>query len=567
MRPVPRSRHLLAVFLFAAVAALAGYLALHDQRLSSAQVNIASAAVKRHDPQTFRHDPIFGDSQLWRFHTPAVQGMLELVLVPTDYQDLHLPFRAMAGVITMVYLCGMYALLYAQCRSWSVSAFVAIVSTRLVEMLGGAYWGVGALESIAPPGMCLAALPLIVLAFVRYSRPQPTELLSGQWRLFLLFGLVGLMGNFHLVTAMNVTIVLLIAYVARQRFSPRCLPIAVGCGLCALVGALPYAWYYLGLRAAMTRWDPEPTAQAIDEALRLGQLAVLYPDLLKALLDWRLLAGVLVLVAPAAAVLSRAERFRTQHLGLWIWLIVGGVVTSLGLHGASQLVGHLLGRAPPVIDFLQASNLLMLPLYVLLAQTITNLFRLLRAHRALVRWACTILMAAWLIPSDNLRVARYAAADVATSFMEEADRPAYVLRHREQRARRTELAEIARWAKPRDGSIYVTDRGEFRFLSRRPIVAGPGDARYVYYLAPGRLARAMTRFKRQSRLLHPRAGRADGEAIAQFVSELIQADPAAQEIKEWYVILRAHVAPEKPGVLKPVESDFWGRHYRLYRVH
>ena len=98
MRPVPRSRHLLAVLILAAASAVSGYFVSLDDRLSTAQANIASAAVKRYDPQRYTHDPIFGDELLWRFHTPAVQGILELFLVPTDYQDLRLPFRAMGGV-------------------------------------------------------------------------------------------------------------------------------------------------------------------------------------------------------------------------------------------------------------------------------------------------------------------------------------------------------------------------------------------------------------------------------------------------------------------------------------
>jgi hypothetical protein len=563
MRPVPEARHLVAVLILAAVAAAEGYFASLDDRLSDAQVNIASAAIKRQQPDSFPNDPIFGERQFWRFHTPAFQSLLEIVLVPTGYQDPYLPFRAMAGVLTMIFLCGMYALLYAQCRSWSVSAFVAVLSSRVIETLGGGLWGVGSLESVTPPGLCLAVTPLIVLAFARYAQPQADQSPTTQWRLLLVFAAVGLMGNFHLVTAMNVTIVLLIAYVGWQRFSPRCLPMAVGCGLCALVAALPYAWYYFSLRAAMSRWDPEPAAASIYQAFRIGQLAVLYPELLKDLLDWRILIGALVLVVPAAAVLCRVERFRGQNLGLWVCLAGGSVFTALGLHGISQLVGWGLGVAPPVIDFLQAAGLLMLPLYVLLAQAITNLFRLLRAHRRLVRWACAILLAAWMVPSDNLRVARWAAGELATAFMEEADKPAYVLRHKEQEARGAELEAIAKWAAGRKGAIYITDRAEFRVLAHSPIIAGPNDARYLYYLAPGRLGAWVRHYQRQKRLL---TGRADGDTLAQFVADLIQEDPSLKAVTEWYAVLRAADAPAKTGALQVVENDAWGRHYRLYRV-
>ncbi|MGB2820801.1 MAG: hypothetical protein WBF17_07465 [Phycisphaerae bacterium] len=566
MRPVPRSRHLLAVMIFAAVAAASGYFASIEDRLSGAQVDIATAAVKRHDPGAFPHDPVFGEKKLWLFHSPAFQSLLELVLVPTDYQDLRLPFRVMSGAVTMIFLCGMYALLYAQCRSWSVSCFVSVLSCRVIEALGGAVWGVGSLESMTPAGLYVAVFPLIVLAFARYSRPRPDEPPSSQWRVLLVFAAVGLVGNFHLPTAMNVTIVLLVAYVARQRFSPRCLPMAIGCGLSALVAALPFAGYYLGIRAMMSRGDPECVTETVREAFRIAELTELYPDLLKSFLHWRMLAGALVLIVPAAAVIGRVERFRMQNVGLWTWLAVGSLFTALGLHGLSQLLGCALDTAPPVIDFLRASSLLLLPLYVMLGQAITNLFRLLRAHRRLVRWACAALMAAWMLPSDNFRVARHAIGELATAFIDEAAKPAYVLRHIEQRERRRELAAVARWAAGRDGAMFITDTQEFRMLARRPVVAGPNDARYFYYLTPGRLGEWIDRFKRQHSLLHPSTGRADGEALTQFVSELIKADPSMGEIAEWYVILLAPAAPEKPGSLKPVEADSWGRYFRLYRI-
>jgi len=363
-----------------------------------------------------------------------------------------------------------------------------------------------------------------------------------------------------------VTIVLLIAYVARQRFAPRCLPMAIGCGLCALVAALPFAGYYLGIRAMLSRLDPEPVTETVREAFRIGKLTVLYPELLKSFLHWRMLAAALVLIVPAAAVIGRLERFKTQHVSLWLWLAAGSLFAALGLHGASQLLGCALDTAPPVIDFLRASSLLLLPLYVLLGQAITNLFRLLHGHRRLVRWACAALMAGWMIPSDNFRVARHAVAELATAFMDEADKPAYVLRHVEQRQRRRELEAIARWAAGRDGAIFLTDLAEFRMLARRPVVAGPNDARYFYYLTPGRLGEWMGRFRRQQELLHPSAGRADGEALTQFVSELIRADPSMGGIAEWYVILRTPVAPEKPGPLQPVQGEAWGRHFRAYRI-
>ena len=549
-----------------AAAALASYLSLYDHDLSSSQVNIAAAAVKRHDPGAFTHDPIYGDSKLWLFHTPAYQSMLELVLVPTDCQDLLLPYRVGVGIQTLLLLCGMYALLFWQTRSWSVSVFTAVLSARLIEALGGAVWGAGPLASVTPAGLCLALWPLVVLAFARYSRPDPNTSPLAQWRVILVFIVVGLLGNFHLVTAMNMTLVLLIAYVVRHKLTWRCLPVALAAGAAALIAALPYVWYYFGLRARMTAGHEYPPAGTLFEALRVGELTVLYPDLLKSLLDWRVLAGVLVLGIPAIAVLVKIERYITQNVRLWLGLIIGSTAVSLGLHGASQLVGYKLETAPPVIDFVQASVLLMLPLYVLLGQAVTNLFRLLRTHRALLRWALTALLAAWMIPSDNLRVGRWRLSEFSTSFLSEEDKPNYVLRHREQEDRHRELRAIADFAGARPGSMYVTDRGEFRILARRAIVAGPNDARYLYYLAPWRLGEWLDRYRRQEELLGPPAGTTDPKAVVGFVTDLIAKEPALAGVGEWYVLLRSQAAPGQPGPLQPVESGAWGRHYRLYRV-
>jgi hypothetical protein len=344
------------------------------------------------------------------------------------------------------------------------------------------------------------------------------------------------------------------------------LPVALGAAAAAFVAALPYVWYYFGLRARMTAGHASPSAGTLFEALRVGELTVLYPELLKSLLDWRVLAGVLVLGIPAIAVLVKIERYITQNVRLWLGLILGSAAVSLGLHGASQLIGNSLGTAPPVIDFVQASVLLMLPLYVLLGQAITNLFRLLRTHRALLRWALTALLAAWMIPSDNLRVARWRLSELSTSFLSEEDKPNYVLRHREQEDRHRELQAIADFAGEKPGSMYVTDRGEFRILARRAIVAGPNDARYLYYLAPWRLSEWLDRYRRQEELLGPPAGTTDGDAVVGFVTAMIAQEPALAGVGEWYVLLRSQAAPVRPGPLQPVESGAWGRHYKLYRV-
>ena len=168
MKPVPKAQHLFAGMILLAVAGVYAYLAALDDRVSPTQTSIAAAALKEDDPSLFRHDPVYGPSGLWRVHTPVFQGLLKMALVPTGHRDAILPFRFMVPGITLLFLGGMYALLFRACRSWSVAVFVAAMSTRVTYTLGGATWGVGSLGSITPATLCLAVVPLLVLAMLRH---------------------------------------------------------------------------------------------------------------------------------------------------------------------------------------------------------------------------------------------------------------------------------------------------------------------------------------------------------------------------------------------------------------
>jgi hypothetical protein len=545
------------VLIFVLVAMVSGYLALCDYELSQTQTDILTLAAKRHQPDLLSPDPVFGDERLWRFHTPSFQSILEMALVPTGYRHLPLPLIILVPLTTLVYLCGMYALLYRQCRSWSVSAFVAVLSMTVVYALGRSFWGVGSLNSIIPATLYRSVIPLIVLAYLRYEK---------QWRLVLVFGFIGLMGNLHLVTAMNLTLVLLAVLLVRTRFHPRCWPLVGACATAALVAASPYLGYFMALRAeleAAGRWPVE--AATVVAALRLMEDRLLYPALLRQLLYWLGLVGVLLV--PAAAVLARVERFRVRDLSVWVSFAVAALVVALGLQGLSQIVGTAMDQPPPIIDFVEASSLAMLPLYVLVAQALTNLFRLVRHHRALLRWGLAIFTALWMIPSENLRVARHWALAQATQFMDEADKPRSVLRNARQRQEWQEIEAIGDWAQDNSSerAIFITRNRSFRRLGRRAIVGGREDVKFLYYLAPWRLEPFVDTLERQAQLLRPPAGQADGEAIEAFARNLADQTPY-NRADQWYVILEASYAPEASGWLESVESPAWGQRYRLYRL-
>jgi hypothetical protein len=574
----------LAVLIFAAVSAAAAYWALHDPKISPVQVNIACAALKDHQQDLFTGDLVFGKSGLWLFHTPVLLGVLKLILVPMNYSDVILPFRLLVGPVTLLFLGGMYALLYRQTQSWSVSAFVAVVSMTVINMLGGATFGLGTLASTTPQTIFLAMVPLIILAFLNYEE---------HWRLVLVFAFIGAMGNIHLVTAMNLTLVLLVAYLGRHRFKPKAFLTAGACGLCALVMAMPYAGYYFSLRSGLAGSSGTVPADVVRRAFEISNQQVLYPDLLKGLLEINLLWKLVLLTVVAVAVLCRWERFRLRDRSFWTWMILGVLLVSLGFQGGSQVMGYLRDNGPPVIDFLKASNLLLLPLYVLLAQGLVNLFRLIRIHRRLVEWCCIGLLAAWMIPSENMEQVRQKAYLTLGTFLSEQDKPRQLRRIEDEEQRQVELRTIADWAqnggqgaklqgrpcRPDAASVFVTDHTEFRILSRRPIVSAGDDVRFIYYLVPWRMEgnaaqpgltieRWLNCFALQKHLLQ---GTADDASLRQFLADLSEQEEIRQ-VRQWYIIVDTSVLdfnPAKYGSLQNVAevvSDRWGKQYRVYRM-
>lgn len=556
MRPTPTARHLLAVLIFAGVASVTAYVAQVDPHLDDSQIDVASAALKRHDPALFAGDGVYG-TELWRFHTPALQGLLELSLVPTGYEDPTLPFRLLAPLALMIYLSGMYALLYRQSRSWSVSAFVAVLSAMVIPTPGGLFWGIGSVASVTPGGLVLSLTPLVILSYLRYAR---------HWRVVLVFAFIGLCGNIDLATAGNMALVLLIVHLCRWRSWRTAATGACGV-LAALAAAAPYVLYGFGVRATLLQaaggWA---SMSAAADALRLVGRDLLYPRVLEGVPNW--LAFCAALGVPAAVVLTRARRFRGRDIRLWVWFLIAATLVGLGFHAVSQLYGTVRGQAPPVLAFVGALRLAMLPLYVLFAQTLTNLFRMVRGHRVWVRWACVALAAVWIAPSDNFRVLRHRIYFLATSFMPAEDTPLRVRELRAQAERRDELRRIGAWAR-RDGdvpvrSLFLFDDPAFRMLSRRGLYASPSDALFYYYAAPARLDDWARRIRRQDRLLHARSGAKVSLAELRAYAEDRAGASRYADVRRWFAVLRVEDAPP-PEHAEPISGD-WGEHYRVYRL-
>ncbi|MDP7162394.1 MAG: hypothetical protein QF577_05125 [Phycisphaerae bacterium] len=573
MKAVHKPRHAAAVLILLGVAGAYGFLGRYDRHLGGDQVRLATVAVKDHNPTLYGYDPVYGPAGPWRGHSPLFQAMLKLAMVPTGYQDLSLPFRAMVPVMVLVHLLGMYALVYRQCRSWSVSVFIAVLSSTVTVTLGGWVWGAGTPAMVTPAGLCQSLWPVVVLGFLaavdagtgrRGSKfdPHRARVGLGRWKLPAVFACIGLLGNVNLPAAMNMVLVLVAVYLVGRRFSPRAWPMAIGCVLVAAAAAAPQAGYLIVLRYSPGQGGYASLA-TVFKALGEAKLPVLFPMVAGALMDWLLVCAVLIIVA--GAVLIRLERFHSPNVGLWLGMLATAVVISVGLTGLAQLVAMLLGRGPVVVDFVQAAPLAMLPLYVLAAQTLTNLFRLSRRGR-MPRWACAALMVVWMVPAENLRVARHQVYEWGTAFMAAEDKPVRMQKRGERIRRGAELRRMAQWARhntPVD-AVFIVDSDEFRMWSRRSIVAGH-DVRWVLYLAPWRLERWMARSERQRRMLRPPVGKADTEALRRFTGDLAS-EPPWKNVKHWYVVLRGEVAPEESAWLEYMRPQGWGKHFVLGRV-
>lgn len=559
MRPVPSTKHVLSVVIFLAVSTGSGYLAWKDHRLSEEQVSFATAAVKRHQPDLLQYDTVYGDvhaqGRLRQLHTPVFLSLMELSLIPTNYEDLTLPFRVGVAPFVFVYLCGMYALLWRQTRSSTISAFVAILSTTIIHTFGDWFWGIGTLASITPQGVLIAVSPLLLLSYLQNAhRPQ----------VVVTFGAIGLCANLHLISAMNLALILLAVHLGRNRFSPRALVLGVGCVVFFVVGACPYLLYFLLLRwsIAAGAGDPTVSTRAVLQALRNSELAVLYPELLRSLLNWSLY--VAALAVPAGVLLWRIERFRTRNLDLWLWMAGMAMFVALGLHGLNQWLGRLGDSAPPMIDFIQASSWVMLPLYVILAQALTHLFRMVQKHRRYLRYAFGLILIAWMLPSDNLRLVRHKLYGLATSFLDESHRPMRVQEINEQAAEDAELQALASWAgsqTDRD-ALFVTGQCEFRMFSRRGILACRDDIRMFYYLAPWLLGEWNDLLLKQYRWLNPPF---DPRNLYTHISSLA-ATPPYRGVPEWYVLVSAKIPTADVLPLQEIHSDRWGAYWRVLRV-
>jgi len=249
-----------------------------------------------------------------------------------------------------------------------------------------------------------------------------------------------------------------------------------------------------------------------------------------------------------------------------MWMIVSAIVTGFGLQGISQAVAKIFD-VPPMLAFFGALRLVVLPLFVLLSQALTNLFRLAPRQRVLFQWLGVAALVAWVGPAENLRMARYAAWHTTTRFLDEANKPRSVLRHQDRAARHAELMAAAEWTRRNAASdaVVVTGNALFRMASRRSITGSADDWPYYYYGAPGELEAWQELIRSQDQAFYEPAAEAGDERIISLVKRLAT-QPTYQGASEWYLLADNDAEVGTQVGLEAIEASRWGRFYRLYRI-
>lgn len=558
MRPPVRPRHLLAVAIFAAVSALSGYLAMIDDRIDGNQVNMLSWALKLHDDQLYAADPLFESTGFHQAIAPTFVGMTALIMKSTGFLHVLMPLRLLVMLMTAIYLCGMYALLFSQCRSWSVSIFVTILSMAVINTPGGAIWGIGPLETATPMGMCITFIPLIILLFLHFTSVAPS-----MWWLMLVFLVVGLFANIHLQTSVNIMIILLVCLLTERRQGLLSVLSAAACLATAAIGALP-CMLSRSLSYGADGVRPSASVANVFHTLHNNDFDVLYPEIFKPLPEWAIYLAILVI--PTVIILTQVKGSGVRNLKFWILFTVAGLFIAFAVQGMLQLLAKSTNTLP-LLGFCQAGGLLMIPVYALFAQALTSLLRLVTSYRSLVQWICAAMMAAWIIPSDNFRVPRRMIYTTVAGLTSEEDRPQRIQRLEDLNRRQQELQALAAWAgnNTDTNAIFLTDESSFRLYSRRAIVAGGGDGRFLFTFDTAALPAWSNRLERQDKLFHPPQGKADLQAIDSMVKELAGQKPYSTA-SAWYVLLPATLVPEGIEKNRLETPQGCGRYFQVYRL-
>lgn len=557
MRPVPSPKHMPSIVILIAASLLAGYLAWHDDSITDDQVHILTAL--RANGSNYAGDSLYdghiAGGEFRHMYSPAFTSLIEGVrkICPAGSAP-EMPLRLLVAPVAMLFLLGMYALLWRQTMSSATSTFVAILSATMMSTFNGWHWGVGAISSITPEGLVVAVSPLLVLAYLKYFNDR---------RIMLVFLVMGLCANVDFVSAMNLAIISLMVLLACHRCNRQALAVCVCSIFLFIVGALPGISHMLAVHAQVLKAFPNaaaPDFATIMQAFSLSYYEVTYPGLLVPLWQWGLYP--LTLAAVSLVVLWRLDKFRSQFVDLWVWMAISALIVMLAFHAMAMGAAGFVRSTIPFYVFLQASSWLMLPLYVLFARALTQVFRILeKKHRHLLRWAMAGVMIGWMLPTDAFRPMRYGLYSL-TALTPIGQNSLKINDILERKARRRELANIAKWQNGHctNSFVYVDDP-KYRLNSGQAILNCPEDFICYYQLAPSQISRWM------DDLHDDRKTMVRPLNIPELTRNATARAAATPQITEFFVITSDKDISANPQNLQEVKSDDnWGKYWKIFRI-
>jgi tetratricopeptide (TPR) repeat protein len=209
-------------------------------RLSTDQLNIGVMVLKRSRLELFARDYAFGDTSLFRFYTPFWLWLVEQVMGFTG--DYAVSLLVLMPVIMLVYLVGMFILVYYVTKSAWIGALVSLVSSLQWVGFPADIWGVAGLKTVMTPrGLFCMLVPGLFLLMLRWFRQN-----DRWWQLPLLAFLGGLGANLHPPSGMVFTQLLLSMILLTRSINKKTLVNVLWSALSAVVGAMPMLLNFVG---------------------------------------------------------------------------------------------------------------------------------------------------------------------------------------------------------------------------------------------------------------------------------------------------------------------------------
>jgi hypothetical protein len=191
--------------------------------------------LKQMNPALFVRDLFLKDESLIQFYVPGYMMLIRLVMALTGDYGMALVY--LTPIVLLLYLTGMYALVFEVTKNPFIALLVALVSSFMAHTVGGEYWGAINVRFIVPRTVSLAFVPwLFLLAF----RWLPGVRL---WHLPLVAFLGGLAGNLYPVSSLFFIEFLIGLILLQQGITRKSLSTLALCGLAAVVGLSPMLSY------------------------------------------------------------------------------------------------------------------------------------------------------------------------------------------------------------------------------------------------------------------------------------------------------------------------------------